>query len=136
MRGSSPNRLSLGLFVLSIAVFAVLAVSGERHAIAFSVDVQPSVLASITGHSNNGVAVPAATRTTGRPTVTNPAAPAPGNGAGNPNAPSGTAGSTRGGAATPPAPGGHNWATIILATVVSVGVLLIVLYFVTRERED
>lgn len=126
-------------FVVTLIVLLVGACTNSRSAWSFSADVPSPVLASITGGGEAGsteeVPVSADTGKGGSGgNVVNPAASSPDETAAKPGAaaPTGDAGSS----ATSSERKTSRWPAIILGTVVVLGVILVVLYFLTRERDD
>lgn len=125
-------------FIVTLVVLLVGACTNSRSAWSFSADVPSPVLASITGGGEAGSTEesPVSTDTgkSGGTDVVNPAAPAPEATAAQPGAtaPTGSAGSS--GESTVRT--GSRWPAIILGTVVVIGIILVVIYFLTRERDD
>lgn len=139
MRRVRAAWTTMSTFMVALTVLLATAVVGGRHAAwSFSVDVPSPILASMTARhmpvagSTTG-AQPGVTQTTG----TNPNAP----GAPvvqdtnvNPAAPNGGPGANSTDSSTPRA--GSKWPAIILGVVCVIGLVLIILYFVTRNNED
>jgi hypothetical protein len=124
-------------FIVALVVLLVGAASGSREAYSFSVDVPSPILASITGGGPPPSAdTPAPPGSAGHPSNPNPGAPH----ASSPGMPYPTveAAPTAASRDDAPLPAAHGskWPAIILGTVVVLGLVLIVLYFVTRNNDD
>mgnify|MGYP006275134097 CR=1 FL=1 len=123
-------------FILTLVVLLVCACSSSRTAWSFSADVPSPVLASITGGGEAGSAeaVPTTAESGKGANVVNGAAPAPEQTSAAPGAaaPTGDASSSGGSQVRK----GSSWPAIFLGTLVVIGVILVVVYFLTRERDD
>lgn len=134
MRTHRSARSTLLGFVVTLTALLALVFVSPRGAWSFSADVPSPVLASITGGGAPEEETPVAADGT-KSNVSNPAAPSPDQTAAQPQATS-TAQSPDETTSPQASRGGSKWPAIILGVVVALGVVLVGIYFYTRERDD